>query len=77
MSETLELLAPGVRVAPFVALCRRPILLAIGVGGVLLASVVVFDDGDEARLRAELERLVQLYDRPPRIAQCGRAESQA
>lgn len=59
---TFELLSAGVHVAPYHALCRRPILLAIGAGGVLLASVVLVDDADEPQRRVELERLVALFD---------------
>jgi hypothetical protein len=54
----------GVHVAPFVTLAGRPVLLCIATGGVLLARVDVTDDVSEARLAAELERLLAIYETP-------------
>jgi hypothetical protein len=61
----MTFLEKGVHTAPYTSLCRRPILLAIGAGGVLLASVVVRDDKSEDETRAQLERLLAIYE-PPR-----------
>jgi hypothetical protein len=52
----------GVHVAPFVSLCRLPILVAIDSEGRLLASVIVHDAASEAATITELESLVRLYD---------------
>lgn len=56
------LLERGVHVAPYTSLCHKRVLLAIGAGGVLLASVVLREDADEATVVDELERLVRLYE---------------
>jgi hypothetical protein len=60
--STVGHLERGVHTAPYVSLCRRPILIAIDGEGRLLASVVLRDDAAESAVRAELGRLVELYE---------------
>ena len=59
---TLKLLPSAVYIAHYLALCRRPVLLAIGAGRVPRASVELGIDSDEARVRAEREAVVRTND---------------